>query len=346
MKYQHAGATDLAVDEFFIQWVKAPTAASNLFWQNWLQEHPEKYEVVQEARELVRLLSEEELEEEEKEDINAVWQHLQQAIREEKRDGEEAASVVPLSFWLNRHMLVAASVGMLLLLASFFLFGLLRPRAVTYATAYGERRTILLPDSSVVVLHANSTLSYTNSWLGSNGRLVKLKGEAFFSVKHLEDDQKFVVQTTDGTQVEVLGTEFDVKSRGVADRVVLASGKVRLRFSQGDTEKQLTMQPGELVEVAGKAGAVTRKQVRPELYTSWKDGRIIFDNTSLREIALMLEQVYGYQVVIVGAALAEQQLTANLEDRGVHKILDTVSETLGTTVTKTNNTITIRLSNI
>jgi len=345
MKYQFASATDLAADEFFIQSVKSPTTESDLFWQSWQQEHPSRLGVVEEARELVTLLAADEHETQEA-DLETVWQRLQQDIREEPREGTEEGNVRPLHFWQSKGILAAAASIVLLLAAGFYLFSLLQPQTVAYATAFGEKRRILLPDSSVVVLNANSTVSYTDAWSASEPRVVKLEGEAYFAVTHQVNHQKFIVQTPDGTQVEVLGTEFDVVGRDKENRVVLASGKVRLSIPQGDAHQQLLMKPGDLVEVSGKTGEVTRKQVRTELYTSWKDNRIIFDNTSLREIATMLEQVYGFEVVIEDTALAEQEITASLDDWGVDSILGTVSETLGTTITRQDNTITIRLSNI
>ncbi|MCJ8164252.1 FecR domain-containing protein [Pontibacter sp. E15-1] len=342
MNYPLASATDFAADTFFITWVIAPTPESDAFWGEWLQQYPFKRETVLEARELVLLLSEDEYPLVET-DTAAVWQRLQQ----EMHTAQHANSgTVAYRFGLQRGMLVAASVGLLLLVAGLYLFMGLRTETMKHATAFGEKRTILLPDSSVMVLNANSSVTY-QAWSANEPRLVHLSGEAYFSVTHQRNHQKFVVETPDGSQVEVLGTEFNVTGRGEENRVVLASGKVRLRYDgEKHTAQQLIMQPGDLVELAGTARrTLTRKQVRPELYTAWKDNRVIFEDTPLQEIAAMLEEVYGYQVVIADASLADQRLTANLDNRGVESILETVSETLGTAITTQNNTITIRLPN-
>lgn len=345
MKHQYKYVSDFAVDEEFIQWVKAPTPESDLFWENWLQQNPFQREIVEDARQTVLLLSEDEDELHESE-LNTMWQHLNQKIAAERTGGLGGAKVVPLGFWQrNRMVAVAASVSLLFLLAFLFLYSSLQVGTVEYATAYGEKRTIQLPDASVVVLNANSRISFPEKWSGSENRLVRLEGEAFFVVTHKENEQKFIVETKDGMQVEVLGTAFDVSSRGNRNRVVLASGKVRLNYEQDDEEKQLVMKPGDLVERAGKTAEVIRKKVRPELYTSWKDNKVIFDNTSLGEIATMLEEVYGYSVTMQEAELAEMKLTAQLDDRGVENILATVSETLGVTITKQNQEIKISLTN-
>jgi ferric-dicitrate binding protein FerR (iron transport regulator) len=339
MDYRNASATDLAVDEYFIQWVKKPTAESNLFWEQWLQDNPDRQEEVQEARQLVLMLSKDE-DDLYKSELDTIWLHLQAARDSESKSHDTGAgetNVIPISYWRQRSMWAAASVSVLLLLAAFFAFGLLGRSEMAYATAYGEKRTVHLPDSSVVVLNSNSSIIYSDTWLGLGPRKVNLRGEAYFAVTHKVNNRKFVVLTTDGTEVEVLGTEFDVSSRGGSSRVVLASGKVRLSYDQDKKEKQLVMAPGDLVELSGNN--ITKKQVKPELYTAWKDNKVIFENTSLREIATMVQEVYGHPVVLKDAALADLKLTAYLDDRGLENILATLSETLDVTITRQDQEI-------
>src|ERR1700727_3570645 len=75
-------------------------------------------------------------------------------------------------------------------------------------TGYGEIKNILLPDSSVVILNANSSMRIPQQWTESGGRQVWLEGEAYFQVqKKPSTAQKFVVHTRQG-DVEVLGPGF------------------------------------------------------------------------------------------------------------------------------------------
>jgi ferric-dicitrate binding protein FerR (iron transport regulator) len=339
MNYRHASATDLAVDENFIQWVKKPTVESNSFWEHWLQENPDRQEEVQEARELVKMLAVD-YDELHKAELGTIWYNLKAARDSESKSHDTEAGetkVIPISYWGLRSIWAAASVSVLLLLAAFFVFGLMGRSEMAYATAYGEKRTVHLPDSSVVVLNSNSSIAYSETWLGLGPRKVNLTGEAYFAVTHKVNSQKFVVLTTDGTQVEVLGTEFNVTSRGGSNRVVLASGKVRLHYDQEKKEKQLVMAPGDLVELTGTS--MTRKQVKPELYTAWKDNKVIFENASLQEVAAMVQEVYGLPVVLKDASLADLKLTAYLDDRGLENILATLSETLDVTITRQDQEI-------
>src|SRR5579872_616700 len=80
-------------------------------------------------------------------------------------------------------------------------------------TGYGEIKSVLLPDSSVVTLNANSTMRIPEQWTEASGRQVWLEGEAYFQVqKKPATAEKFVVHTKE-VDVEVLGTKFNVNAR-------------------------------------------------------------------------------------------------------------------------------------
>jgi ferric-dicitrate binding protein FerR (iron transport regulator) len=101
------------------------------------------------------------------------------------------------------------------------------------------------------------------------------------------------------------------------------------------------MKPGDLVEVSDKAGTITKRAVNTELYTSWKDNKLILSNTSLQEIATMLTENYGYRVVFRDPTLANQKITAFLDAGSLNDILVTLSETFGIKITQKNQIITI-----
>ena len=68
-------------------------------------------------------------------------------------------------------------------------------------TSPGMNATVVLPDSSVVVLNSSSVLRYPERFRGDT-RQVSLSGEAYFSVQH-DPDRRFIVQTPHQGQVEV-----------------------------------------------------------------------------------------------------------------------------------------------
>ena len=50
MDYENYSVEDFASDHDFIQWVKNPNALTNLFWKQWLEQHPDKRAIVEEAK--------------------------------------------------------------------------------------------------------------------------------------------------------------------------------------------------------------------------------------------------------------------------------------------------------
>jgi ferric-dicitrate binding protein FerR (iron transport regulator) len=101
-------------------------------------------------------------------------------------------------------------------------------------TAFGEQRSVTLPDQSSVVLNGNSTLRYASHWDKDSPREVWIEGEGFFSVIHTKSHQKFVVHGVSQLNVEVLGTKFNVKTRQSDSEVMLAEGKVKLELEGSD----------------------------------------------------------------------------------------------------------------
>ena len=337
MDYSNASSAELAADHDFMQWVKYPTPESNAFWQRWLQQHPDKAHVVEEARQLVLLLSQEE-EEEHGAELDHIWQKITAARRNDENQLPDTGRVIP--FWQNKKMLSVAAAVLVMLVSGIAFFQLGKNRRIEYVTNYGEKRTILLPDSSTVTLNANTTLSVPAKWPHTGPREVQLQGEAYFSVTHQISNQKFLVTTSEGVQVEVLGTEFNVSNRGKEHKIVLASGKIRLNIAENSQNTQLDMRPGEMVSITADA-KVSRKQVKPALYTSWMNDKIYFDNYTLAEVATMLEQNYGYHIVFQDTALASQRITAYLEVKSPDDILTTISETFEVDITRRNKQIII-----
>ena len=239
--------------------------------------------------------------------------------------------------WYRR---AAVWSGLLLLSVASFFYIRYQLETTVVQTAFGEVKTVTLPDGSEVTLNANSTLRYATDWDETLDRQVWLNGEGFFSVVHTTDDRKFQVHTSH-LNVEVLGTEFNARSRGQNVEVVLHSGKVKLAFNPQDSTTEVVMKPGELLTYSESDHRITRKVVTPQYYSAWRNHKLILNNTSLAEIARALENYYGYEVTIQGKQLKQKKLTAtaqlSLQEKDV--ILTAISEIYGIKVIQDGNKI-------
>lgn len=228
------------------------------------------------------------------------------------------------NYWRDVSKAAAVFAGILICSWLLYLF-FLKADQVVYSTDYGETATIELPDHSVLTLNGNSKVSYQKHWEDKNVREVSLEGEAYFSVEHTADHQKFIVHTSN-LEIEVLGTEFNVNHRRGNTKVTLNSGKIKLN-SKEDTEqvKDVIMHPGEQAEL-NRDYRFDLKVVDTKLYTSWKDHELNFDHTSIREVATMIEETYGLQVVLQGDSIQHLELSGTLPANDVEIFMGMLEE--------------------
>jgi ferric-dicitrate binding protein FerR (iron transport regulator) len=336
MDYSRFTAEDFALDDFFLRWVKSPNDETDAFWHKWLADHPEKRGEAEAARALIQHIAYRTYTPS-PEACTKGWETLSVAI-----DGWESTRLVepppapgparplapPHIGWLR----IAASFTALLLAAAGYLWYTYGART-TQRTGYGETRRIVLADRSVVTLNANSSLSYRRHWAASGSREVWLEGEAFFEVVHTENHRKFVVHAAGNLDVEVLGTKFNVYGRKRSTRVLLNDGKVQLNIGQ-DHRRQVTMQPGELVELDAATGGYVRKVVDPVQHSSWVHRYLLFKDTPVREIVTLLEDTYGVDVVMPEQAMLQSKITGRLPSNNLESLLFALSESLDCEVTR------------
>lgn len=128
---------------------------------------------------------------------------LRERITRNKRPGARVISLM----WSQRVYLIGVAAVLCLLIVSYFIIQ--RPASdYIIIEGKGEVMTVYLPDSSRVWLNLNSQISYTQGFATRN---VKLRGEAFFSVR--KDTTPFVILTA-RSKTEVLGTAFNLHDDG------------------------------------------------------------------------------------------------------------------------------------
>ncbi|TDE18274.1 FecR family protein [Dyadobacter psychrotolerans] len=236
---------------------------------------------------------------------------------------------------LGRSYWIAASVMLLCVLSAWLLRDDLFFK--TYKTAYGEVSNYTLADGSTVKLNTNSTLKVPRWGFGTKTREVLLIGEANFSVKHTIDHQKFIVKTNKNFEVVVLGTEFTMHARTNFSKVVLKNGKVRLLYQEDNSNKEITMKPGELVTLSKENHIKLKTTEHAQNYSEWEEKRFVFEETSLEEVAYLLKENYGLEVEIKGKELSERMLMGSFKAKNVDELLLSISELLDINVVRQGN---------
>lgn len=228
---------------------------------------------------------------------------------------------------LNIFTRVAAILFVPLLIASTLFFYNLRvqPDIGQFTTQKisnpsGIRSEIVLPDGSKVWLNAQSTIIYDMPF-GLKERGVKLVGEAFFEIK--TDQQKPFQVESGKVNVTVLGTRFNYKAfpEDKDVEVVLAEGKVRLSSVGSRTGKEIILKPGERATVNKTTHQTKVSSENVEKYIGWHEGKMIFDECPLSEVALRLERWFGIEVKLADPKILNYEISTTFENESLHQIL-------------------------
>lgn len=175
------------------------------------------------------------------------------------------------------------------------------PEMKTISTPRGKDYELVLSDGTVVLLNADSKITFPTRFTGDK-RTVKLVGEAYFKVSK-NKHRPFIVETGN-LYTKVLGTEFNLKAYPHSDvNVTLIKGSVVVN-AEG---KEVMLKPGENAEYSeDKDIEVTT--VDTEGYIQWKDGYFYFDNVPLIDVVRDLGRWYNVNIEIRNNSLMSYRL--------------------------------------
>lgn len=232
---------------------------------------------------------------------------------------------VPLVSW-NKGWKVAASFLLLATAGALFYY---YTTDKVIRTAYGEHQTIVLPDQSTVILNGNSKIRYARSWSEDADRAVWLEGEAFFSVKHTKNDNRFTVHSSDHLTIEVLGTQFNVVNRRGETNVVLQEGSVRLE----DDNTSYLMKPNEMVSYSAANPTFVSHTVKAVQKVSWKDEMLVYENETVESIISRLTESHGLKVTYMSEDVKNEIFNGSIPTDSVTVFFEKIEKLYGVNVT-------------
>ncbi len=166
----------------------------------------------------------------------------------------------------------------------------------------GQRMSMLLADGTEVFLNGGSRLEYPLLF-SKDRRRVKLSGEALFKVAH-NASHPFSVGTF-ASEIEVLGTEFDVYADEENNRfsTVLVEGRVRVTNLLDVAGQQIEMCPNEQVSMIDGRLVIDRDANMEAL--CWVDGYINVAEIGFDELMERFENAYDVRIVIERATMPQ-----------------------------------------
>jgi ferric-dicitrate binding protein FerR (iron transport regulator) len=112
--------------------------------------------------------------------------------------------------------------------------------------------------------------------------------------------------------------------------VAVTEGGVSVHPQRSQTEKKqsVTLQSGEIGWLSPADSTITTQMADVTPYIGWTEGRLVFENTPLSEVAVRLERWYNMEITTRDPALDSLRLTANLKSQSVRNVLDVISASL------------------
>ncbi len=319
-QYVHFTADEFAVDPAFRKWCLRAEGEDKVFWNTFLLRYPGKTEVIEQARQMI--LGVDQYFDRQKASPLKIEHKYYQTLQAAQRQ----QSVIKMRQH-HRQWQIAAVVALFIATAAAIGYGAyefsVESTRLEYRTGYGEQHTIQLPDGSTVQLNADSKLSLNKSWDDDSQREVWLEGEAYFSVEKKPATQaKFVVHAQE-LNVEVLGTQFNVNTKEEATQVVLDEGKIKLSKTDetGAETETVTMLPGEMASVSSQTRRITKQQVNTQLYSTWKEGYLTYEEAKLSEVLDDVHRTFGYTIVVEDSLLLDETISGALSAKDLDALL-------------------------
>jgi transmembrane sensor len=202
-----------------------------------------------------------------------------------------------------------------------------QPSVDTFDTAIGGHRIVPLVDGSRIELNTATNL---RTLISKMRRDVWLdRGEAFFEVAHIEGSA-FVVHAGPRL-ITVVGTQFSVRRDGDKVTVAVVQGRVRVEdTTPGASSAPITVTPGDVAIGLGSSTMVVSKPVAAvEDKLTWRDGRLVFDGTSLAEVADDFNRYNRQQLLISDPSVAAIRISGTFKASNVEAFVRLLKEAYG-----------------
>ncbi|WP_460120291.1 FecR family protein [Pseudomonas sp. H3_G09] len=207
---------------------------------------------------------------------------------------------------LLRYAMAASVLAVALGLGLFS--GLNQPGAyrAEFVTALGERKHVALPDGSVIDLNSRSRLQVRYE---QDRRVIELSaGEALFSVEH-DASRPFIVEAGSG-KVTVTGTRFDVRRDATQTLVAVEQGTVKVQGSAAPDNQFINLTAGLGTSVDAQGQVRPAYAVNPAQLTAWRNGKLVFNNASLSEVAVEVSRYRDKPLTVSQPNVASLRLTS------------------------------------
>lgn len=227
------------------------------------------------------------------------------------------------NFW--KYSIAAALTGAFLLIGLYyyrsnFKLSSASEMIVRKADA-GSLIKIDLPDSSVVWLNAGSEISFDKHF--DEHRVITLKGEAYFKVKH---NKTLPFQVKSGKlTTTVLGTSFSIRAYGneAHTSIAVKSGKVGVIKTGQHQEAAVMLLPNNKLTYDDQNKRFVKTTIQNKDVDAWTRGELSFIQTPFAEVIETISRTYHVKIEADTKRYAHCKLTAEFRNQPLKTVLRT-----------------------
>lgn len=181
----------------------------------------------------------------------------------------------------------------------------------------GEKAQFILPDGSSGYLNSGSTLKYAYPF--NKNRIVELHGEGYFNVVH--NKNTFLVETHN-MKVEVHGTKFNVCGYNDDADIITTLEEGSVSVIRDVDGKSVTIEPGQQAIFNRSNNQISKKEVDVDLYISWKDNMLRFQNAPFADVVKKMERWYDVKIILDEGLQYTQNYTMTIKTESLREMLN------------------------
>ncbi|WEK33854.1 MAG: FecR domain-containing protein [Candidatus Pseudobacter hemicellulosilyticus] len=181
------------------------------------------------------------------------------------------------------------------------------PAFTVLSTRNGERSVITIKDGTRLTLNAGTTVRVYNDFTRER-KLQLVDGEVFFDVQQ-DPARPFLIES-DSLRIQVLGTTFNIAAYQQLHNISVGvvSGSISVR-NQRQLQQVLKANQGLVYD---KAGQYFRATMVDSSQFAWRQGRLVLNDLSFQEMALLMEKNFGVTVITTDETIQNTKYTSEL----------------------------------
>ncbi|MFT4091914.1 MAG: FecR domain-containing protein [Asticcacaulis sp.] len=304
LKARNRALSDEAIDWLVQLGTQGADGRLRQDFENWLARSPAHVEAARDAADML-------------EDLG----HTRAALEYRELKGVIDRSGRPKSSPLTRRALIGGAIAASAALTVGYggIMGPVSGLLADYATGVGERKSVTLPDGSVMWLNTASAVSLA---FGHDLRRIRLHdGEVLFQVA-AEALRPFVV-SSGGGQALAVGTRFSMRRLRGHTEVSVIEGRVNV--SNG--KRSAGLSGGQMIRYGTDIlGAVETTDT--QAVSAWHRGKLIFNRQSLVDVIAEIERYERGRIVIMDEALKGMRVSGVFDLEDLDGALRTIADTV------------------